>query len=237
MGSGTRRIAVRAGAVLLLVLAVLLPWLLRDGSSGRDTAGGDPARTTSPAPFVDDGGQSVLMSAPLAPRPQPASEAAAGPACSPPGRIAPFRPVTASATDATSGATVLAMPRDAAGVPGVPPLSSTGKNAFAWDDAVLPGSRHGNVLLNAHTWPDGSALGNRLLGGLDEGELVVLRGADGRQLCYRVTDRVEVSAAAPFPRYYEDIGRPQVALVVCSGQRLGPGSWTHRTVWFGRPVR
>ena len=56
-------------------------------------------------------------------------------------------------------------PRDAAGIPGVPPLSSAGKTVFAWDreQGIRPGDRRGNVLLNAHTWPDGSALGNRLL--------------------------------------------------------------------------
>jgi len=28
-----------------------------------------------------------------------------------------------------------------------------------------------------------------------------------------------------------------VVIVVCSGERLGPGDWTHRTLWFASPVR
>lgn len=218
--------------MLLLVLALSLAWLLRDAGpdNGQDT-GPRTAGVPSPAPVGGDAGQSVLMAEPLHVRPSPRT-------CTH-DVTGPFRPVSATATDATADAQVLALPRDADGVPGVPPLTSSGKNAFAWDQppGTQPGSRRGNVLLNAHTWPDGTALGNRLLAGLDKGEQVVLRGARGEQLCYRVTDRVEVRADQPFPRYYRDTGRPQVAIVVCSGQRLGPGNWTHRTVWFARPAR
>ena len=127
-------------------------------------------------------------------------------------------------------------PRDAAGIPGIPPLSSAGKNVFAWDreQGIRPGDPRGNVLLNAHTWPDGSALGNRLLGSLDRGDRIRVRGANS-QLCYRVTERVEVLAADGLPRYYAKDGRPQLAIVVCSGRRLGPGVWEKRTIWFASP--
>jgi sortase (surface protein transpeptidase) len=107
---------------------------------------------------------------------------------------------------------------------------------FAWDreQGIRPGDPAGNVLLNAHTWPDGSALGNRLLAGLQVGDRIVVRGADDR-LCYRVTERVEVAADADMPRYYETAGPPQLAILVCSGRRLGPGKWEKRTVWFASP--
>jgi hypothetical protein len=107
---------------------------------------------------------------------------------------------------------------------------------FAWDRAqgVRPGDTKGNVLLNTHTWPDGSALGNRLLAGLHEGDRIVVHG-DRSRLCYRVTARVEVPAARGMPRYYRVDGRPQLAIVVCSGRRLAPGVWDHRTVWFASP--
>ena len=37
------------------------------------------------------------------------------------------------------------------------------------------------------------------------------------------------------PRYSVTDGPPQLAIVVCSGRRLGPGVWTKRTVWFASP--
>lgn len=146
-----------------------------------------------------------------------------------------FVPRTISVAGVTRGADVLAPPRDANGVPGTPPLSSYGKTVFAWDRGVRPGEPAGNVLLNAHTWPDGSALGNRLLSGLEKGGRILVQGADAR-LCYRVTERVEVLAARGLARYYETDGPPQLAIVVCSGRRLGPGVWEKRTVWFAAPA-
>ena len=121
-------------------------------------------------------------------------------------------------------------------MPGVPPLTSTGKFQFAWDreQGIRPGDPAGNVLLNAHTWPDGSALGNHLLAELQRGDRIVVRGGTAR-LCYRVTERVEVLAERGMPRYYARDGSPQLAIVVCSGRRLGPGVWEKRTVWFASP--
>jgi hypothetical protein len=148
----------------------------------------------------------------------------------------PFAPTSIAIPGVTRGATVLAPPRETNGVPGTPPLTSEGKLEFAWDRAqgIRPGDAHGNVLLNAHTWPDGSALGNRMLAGLHEGDRIMVRGRTGR-LCYRVTERVEVAASDGLVRYYARRGRPQLAIVVCSGRRLGPGEWENRTIWFASP--
>lgn len=144
-----------------------------------------------------------------------------------------FEPRTIAVSGVTSGASTVTPSRDANGVPGVPPLTSAGKSLFAWDRAqgILPGDPAGNVLLNAHTWPDGSALGNRLLAALHLGDRIVVRGVESR-LCYRVTERVEVPAERRMPRYYSKDGPPQLAILVCSGRRLGPGRWEKRTVWF-----
>ncbi|GAB3995865.1 class F sortase [Nocardioides marmoraquaticus] len=151
----------------------------------------------------------------------------------------PFEPTSATVPGVGRDLTVVAPPRASEHVPGTPPTDAVGKLQLAYDrdQGVQPGDRRGNVLLNAHTFPGGpeeTALGNRLLAGLAEGGRVVLAG-EGRSLCYRVTDRVEVDADQPFFRYYADDGRPQVAIVVCSGDRLDPGVWTKRTVWFARP--
>lgn len=167
----------------------------------------------------------------------PPQETVAGSALSPTcDTRRPFHPVEAVITGYE--ARVVPLPRDGDNVPGVPPLTVAGKGVMAWDQppGVLPGSRRGNVLLNTHTWPDGSALGNRLLDRLDVGDVFELRGKRGQRLCYQVTERVEVLAADGFARYYEDADRPQAALIVCSGERLGPDSWTHRTIWFAVPI-
>lgn len=164
---------------------------------------------------------------------EPVTSMAARPACDTVDRA--FDPRTITVPGATRGADVVSPPRDAAGVPGTPPLSDYGKTVFAWDRSVRPGDPVGNVLLNAHTWPDGSALGNRLLAELDRGDRIVVHGARS-ELCYRVTERVEVLAADGLPRYYETDGPPQLAIVVCSGRRLGPGEWEKRTVWFASPA-
>ncbi len=139
-------------------------------------------------------------------------------------------------------ASALALKRDLQNVPGVPPISIAGKQAFAWDlYGAKPGSAQGNVKLNAHTWSDGSALGNALLRRLEVGDLMVVRGSEGERVCYRVREKVQVAIAAIPPgvlaRFYSTSGPPELTVLVCSGTRLGPGRWTHRTLWFAKPVQ
>lgn len=197
---------VRAGVTAALVVAIILGMLWWLGRENEEVV--EPPSLTLPAETLS-------------------------PKCS---ATKPFRPVTAVITGLE--ATVIALPRDSRNIPRTPPLTTAGKTQVAWDQppGVRPGAARGNVLLNTHTWPDGSALGNRLLDRLHEDDVFELRGPRGQRLCYRVTDRVEVPAAAGFPRYYADTGKPQAAIIVCSGERLGPDNWTHRTIWFASPV-
>ena len=162
----------------------------------------------------------------------------AGPAsasvCANPARKA-FSPSTAAVAKVGRSISVLAMARTAGGFPGLPPLTSSGKRVFAWDrEGPKPGSAFGNVRFNAHTWPDGSALGNRLLARLKVGSRIVLYG-DGVALCYRVNRKV-VTTPNRLGGYYSTTGKPKLAIVVCSGRRLGPGNWTNRTIWYAKPV-
>ena len=148
-----------------------------------------------------------------------------------------FKPTRITIPGVIRDAKVLALPRDSRNVPLVPPTASVGKTQVAWDrpPGIMPGSPKGNVLLNAHTWPDGSALGNKMLKRLDKGERIILRG-DGAVMCYEVDERIEVRASEGYVPYYDREGPPKVAFLVCSGKRLGPGEWTHRTIWFASPV-
>jgi hypothetical protein len=204
-----------AAVGMALIVAMGVGWLARPGGDKPEPH--NAARTPSPAGQV-----------------QPAPTTSPSPTCAKVSRA--FRPLTVTVPGVTKAAEVVTPPRDANGVPGVPPLTSDGKSVFAWDrqQGIRPGDLAGNVLLNAHTWPDGSALGNRLLAGLHRGNRIVVLGVKTR-LCYRVTERVQVPAQRGMPRYYATDGPPQLAIVVCSGRRLGPGVWTKRTVWFASP--
>ncbi len=153
-----------------------------------------------------------------------------------------FTPASITIPHVVSRTRVLALGRDRNGVPKTPPLTNKGKWEFGWDrdSRIRPGSRHGVVRLNAHTYPrDGSyglALGNRLLAKLRVGATLVVTGRGHQRMCYRVTRRVSVRAEQSFPAYYDSAGRPLLAILVCSGVRRGPGDWSHRTIWFARPI-
>ena len=148
-----------------------------------------------------------------------------------------FRPRTITMPHITRHAKVVTPPRVAKRVPGAPPLTTAGKEMFAYDlkQGIEPGDPHGHVLLNAHVWPDGSAVGNRMLAKLHKGDRVVVFGKY-LKLCYRVVKRVTVLASVGLPGYYRKTGPPRLAFVTCSGKRLGPGRWTKRTVWYAAPM-
>lgn len=172
--------------------------------------------------------QAVLDGAVIKPRPLCAD-----------GATGAFIPTRITVEGVVRRAPVLALARDGYDVPGVPPLTEAGKHEFAWDrpPGVMPGSDRGNVLLNAHTWPwtSAPALGNLMLDHLRPGDRIVLWGARAH-LCYRVTKQVTIRAEQVYPEYYDSTGKSQVAIMVCSGVRRGPGDWADRTVWFAAPV-
>lgn len=203
--------AVGAAAVVAVLVVALLVWWL--GRADTPVAVPDPVETTSTPQ----------------PAPTPAADRCAGRSTD------GFVPTAISVEGVVRTAEVRALPRDAAGVVGVPPVAD--KEVFAWDlDGIEPGSGRGHVLLNTHTWPDGSAMGNRLLRDLQVGDGLRLSGA-GEAACYRVSRRVEVREEDGYPGWADQDGPPRVVIVVCSGERLGPGRWTHRTLWFATPVR
>jgi hypothetical protein len=151
-----------------------------------------------------------------------------------------FRPTSLEIPGLTQPRAVLALGRGPGNVPKAPPLSEAGKRQFAWDakDAIRAGARRGIVKLNAHTYPDGSAMGNTLINGLYAGDRIVVRGAEGQQRCYEVIARVQITAERRYARYYRTEGRPgRLGIAVCSGVRRGPGDWSHRTIWFAKLLR
>ena len=123
---------------------------------------------------------------------------------------------------------------------GTPPLTNAGKKWLAWyDRSSKPGRGKGGVATDAHTWPDGSALGNKLLKVLVKGDTIVLTDAKSvRRVCYRVVSRRQYPRSkVPMNAIVNGSGRGQtLSIVVCSGRRLGPGNWTDRTVWVAKVV-
>lgn len=197
------------GMALLLTLVVLF---------------GDPGARTSQSVT-----RSVTPAAALAP-----AVASVPAICRAPARRG-FWPRKASIYVISRHITVLAMGRGRGGVPLPPPLTTSGKRAFAWDKyGPKPGSHRGNVRFNAHTYPDGSALGNDMLRKLWPGMRIIVRGST-TGICYKVTRRITVSPTDSLRGYYNTTGDPKLAIVVCSGRRLGPGRWTSRTIWYARP--
>lgn len=214
MARRSRWIAAATAAVVVAV-AALAWWPLRGEPGDEPVAAEEATSSTATRTIAAD-----------------AVDPAPGPCDGPVAK--PFTPERISIAGVVEDGPVVGVPRDDRGVTGVLPFSN--KVEFAWDlGGIRPGSRRGNVLLNTHTWPDGSALGNALLDGLELGDRIIVSGADA-QVCYRVDLRIEVPAEEGYPPYYATKGPPRVAIIVCSGRRTGPGQWSHRTIWFARQI-
>lgn len=217
-GAPTGRVVSGALGAVILALVAVLP------------AGGHASADLLPPPLPP-----LPLPPPLGPEPEPDPEP--DPRCST--ATEPFVPTTVTVPDIDGAVPVIALGRSEDNVPGTAPLTDKGKAvlAFDLDSGVRPGDQLGNALLNAHTYPDGSALGNALLAEVQEGDRLVVDGDHGT-ICYQVSDRVEVPADSrdATERYFARNGPPQLAIVVCSGERLGPGEWTHRTMWFASPL-
>ena len=197
----------RTGAVLVAVAVATSSFWLSTGG----TATAQPVSTAGTASTSAASGCPSTLSKPLTPR-----------------RI--------TIPNITYRAKVIMPQRLPGRVPGDPPLTDAGKEMFAFDKytGIYPGSKFGVVRMNAHVWPDGSAVGNRMLKKMTIGKRIVVLGKT-KKICYRVVDKVVVDADKTLLRYYRLDGPPRLGIVVCSGKRLGPGVWTKRTVWFAKP--
>lgn len=151
----------------------------------------------------------------------------------------PFKPVSLS-MPGVGQVRVLALRALRNGVPRALPLTHVGKTSIAWDrPGFRPGSRSGHVLMNAHVWPDGSAIGNRFNAAAHLGKIIKVKGAKGQVQCYRLSKRIFKRPTRRFAkRYYGSVNsRPRLAILTCAGVRRGPGDWSHRSVWFAKPIK
>ena len=74
-----------------------------------------------------------------------------------------------------------------------------------------------------------------MLARFDVGDVLTLRQGETK-VCYRVTRRVEVDGDETYEPFFALDGPSEFAFIVCSGERRGPGDWSMRTIWFGKPI-
>ena len=216
-GKAESRSTRRFGTVTLALVALLAGLLSM-------TVGPASARTTQ------DGAVAARHGAAATPQPS-------GSRCSR-HNARPFVPIRA-VVGPVGGRRVLGVGR-VSGLPGTPPLTDAGKVMLAWDRVgIRPGFSHGHVLMNAHAWPDGTALGNALNARLRLDALIKVYGRGDRVQCYRV---VRHEVRKPSPRlqriyYGTDESPARLAIITCAGVRRGPGDWSKRAVWLAKPIR
>lgn len=126
------------------------------------------------------------------------------------------------------------------GAIGVPPKDDPVSVGY-WTGSPAPGSRQGHTVMTTHTYHAGGALGNKLYsaGGLKPGDLVKLRDAQGRTVCYRYTGatKVWVKDYDPASTVIVDAkGKPQLVLVICWDYVAKTKFWGSRIVFNFEPL-
>ena len=124
-------------------------------------------------------------------------------------------PVAVDLPDRGVSASVVPTDTDPTGALAIPELPTVGW----WAPGAAAGSATGTTVLAGHV--DSAAAGLGAFAALREiavGERVVLRGADGRSLAYRVTARRQVVKAALPADLFAAGGPPRLVLITCGGR-------------------
>ncbi|GAA2181984.1 hypothetical protein GCM10009785_19290 [Brooklawnia cerclae] len=130
---------------------------------------------------------------------------------------------------------VLSLGQDGSSAAAAPPNNES--HTVAWfNEGPKVGSDMGKVVLSSHTFRFGGALGNELNDGLlDVGDVVLITGSDGSNICYRYSSSLHVIEADYDPHsdiVYDYTGAPQFALVVCSDYDSA-GNALGRMIYYG----
>lgn len=127
------------------------------------------------------------------------------------------------------------------GTPQTPPLDQP--SSVGWYTlGPKPGTRQGKVVLTAHTFHTGGALGNELFdsrNGIKPGALIQLGDASGRTQCYRYSHAIKVLVKDYDPSstvIYDSAGAPLLALVICWDYDAARRSWASRIVFYATPL-
>ena len=137
---------------------------------------------------------------------------------------------------------VLSLGRDADGNIAAPPPDAA-RTASWWNEGPRPGSDAGKVVLSIHTYRNGGALGNEMYANgeaqLEAGDLIRLKGADGRTACYEFVEAKKVWVEDYDPNsdvMVDYAGDPMLAIVICWDFDRSTEIWESRIFFYGKPV-
>ena len=142
--------------------------------------------------------------------------------------------------DVASHAPVMSLGLAADGTAAAPPKDQP-KTVGWYNLGPRPGSDKGKVVLTAHTYHRGGALGNALNSeqGLRLGDVIRLTDASGRTLCYRHTRTAKVMVKDYDPKstvLYDDHGAPMLAIVICWDYERSTKFWASRIIFYAEPL-
>jgi hypothetical protein len=201
----------------------------------------DPAPPSSEA-AVTTGPSAAPPAIPVASAPPPAaltSTAAARAAAIASGQ--PCRPVRFSVAPLHIDAPVVTLSLTSEGDLGTP--SDADRKSAGWFPSVLAGADQGTVLMDGHTYHDGSAIfATTFKQQVQPGMLMRLSCADGHAFSYRVAEVVVDLSPAGYPHFvtsrhlYAADGPPQLVMVTCTDYLPAQRVWANRAVVIATPM-
>lgn len=137
---------------------------------------------------------------------------------------------------------VVSLGLDKDGSIAAPPLDEP-RMASWWNEGPRAGSDAGKVVLSIHTYRKGGALGNQLYEGgksaLQEGDRIILHGADGQVACYEFVEAKKVFVTDYDPASTDMVdydGAPMLNMIICWDFVKGSKAWDSRVFFYAKPV-
>ncbi|MEL4357296.1 MULTISPECIES: class F sortase [unclassified Luteococcus] len=153
-------------------------------------------------------------------------------------QMSPMVPTKVTMGQVTSDSPVLSLGLADDGSIATPPFSQP--FSVGWfNGGPKPGSGKGKVVLTAHTFHKGGALGNALQSGLKQGDIIRLTDASGKTLCYRYTSSTKLMVKDYDPNstaVYDTGGKPMLAIVICWDWDAARKFWDSRVVYYAEPL-
>ncbi len=121
--------------------------------------------------------------------------------------------------------------------------SDKDKTSAGWFPSVLAGTARGTVLMDGHTYHDGSALFQPTFKQqVRAGMLARLSCADGHAFSYRISEVTLDLSPASYPRFvtsrslYAADGPPQLVMITCTDYLASQRVWANRAVVIATPI-
>lgn len=248
----TRRIIALVSGLLALVLAALW-WQQRTATPGDGTAVPSAIAPASGATTTTGSTPSPSSTAPGTPsrtpstghsptiRSTPAASATPGLPAGCTASPSPMVPTRIEVGSRGVDSPVLSLGMADDGSIATPPFDQP--RSVGWfNQGPRPGSSQGKVVLTAHTFHAGGALGNQLVDadqGLHPGDVIRLRDANGQVQCYRYAAAQKIMVKDYDPSstaIYDTTGRPMLAIVVCWDWEPSTRFWASRIVFYATPM-